>query len=100
MELRCRGCGKNYKIGIDSLIVTSDDVAETFANAEQLKAAGAFSQSPDLVSTADTQDRNLMLNARHRGETIRTFIKMKVGQPRKWRCHNCDRINDYSNLDA
>jgi len=95
MEVICGGCAMTYRIGIDSIIVTSEDVMNSFDNAEALKEVGAFSGSPDLVSTVDPHNKELMLRARARGESIRIHIAMKLGGPRKWRCRACDRINDY-----
>lgn len=107
MELKCGGCGKNYRVGTDSVLVTADDVAEMFDKAIILKSASdnseAFSQEPDLVSAADPEDRALMLRARYRGETIRATLMVKTRffrvPGRWWRCHNCDFINQYQLSD-
>ena len=76
LKLVCGGCHQVYKIGVDSIIVTADDVAETFANSQQLKAVGAFSQAPDLVALTEGP-----------------APEWRGRRGRSWRCRKCEQIN-------
>ena len=96
MILKCSGCGHQYNVGVDSIIVTSRDVSETFANAEQLDARGAFSNSPDLVAKLDSPDRQLLGRACAYAGGIAIALWIGEGIGRQWRCHACNEVNVYN----
>jgi hypothetical protein len=75
MKLVCGGCGQVYKIGVDSVIVTADDVAGTFTQV----IGGGLSAEPDLVALVDN----------------RPPPKSEGRRGQSWRCRKCDHINRY-----
>jgi RNase P subunit RPR2 len=95
MVLKCSGCGHQYSVGVDSIIVTNRDVTEMFANTEQLKACGVFSHSPDLVATVASPDRELLGRACANAGGIALALWVGEEIARQWHCRECDEINVY-----
>jgi hypothetical protein len=95
-ELKCSGCNKVYAIGDDAVVVAAETayglVGKTVVSGDTVL------QKEDLVSTLDGSSPDRLQHAKEAGLKDWKIILegLTRGQSRTWRCHSCNKANEYS----
>jgi hypothetical protein len=92
----CSGCGRDYEIGTNAVVVTLEYAASAARSA--LFLGGATGDRVDLISSLDSCAPERLASARekalHNWQAIRNGLS--EGQHRSWRCAACNHVNPYS----
>lgn len=98
LEIECPLCKTKYRIGIDSIITTPEEVLASFgANIlSSENAISEFSNQPDIIdrikSIKTKNKNNLIVNSQNTVLKIRNNINS--GQKRYWKCNKCNNTGN------
>jgi len=93
MELHCEGCGRVYRLGVDSAVVTSEAITADFRFVVILgKGDPGSKEDPDLVDAAPSGWKP---SAALLSDIRRVEAALRRGAERFWKCRACGRVSQY-----
>jgi len=94
LQLLCRGCGRKYVLGVDSIMTTPEDVISQAGG--WLGGFPPVSMIPDTVGPLDEASAPMDEQPAQEREAIRTLQEaIRVGTSRTWRCAECHTVQGY-----
>ena len=97
----CRGCGKEYRIGVDSAIMTSDELLGAFAAGDSvLFGMSASAKMPDTIGACEYGSMPLAKAKEIRRDNEEALRKADADPARLWRCNKCSNRQLYADEPA
>ncbi|SPJ15599.1 hypothetical protein SBDP2_410009 [Syntrophobacter sp. SbD2] len=95
IPLRCSGCGKNYILGENAIVVSMAGVSKDFLVAIDFSRAESH---PDLIDALERGFNFLdaATAAKQRREIEGILSSLSSGERRQWRCRACNKVQTYS----
>jgi hypothetical protein len=97
VQLICSQCQQAYNIGVDSFLVTADDVKDFATNqgAAFVRIGNGMKQAPALAM----RFKSRLATEEEREQELKKILQVckaiENGEPRDWRCEKCHAVNHY-----
>lgn len=97
--LRCRNCSKEYRIGVDSAITTSDELSEAFSRGGSTAIRISNANMPDTIGDCNYQRLPTAQVKDIREKNEQALRKVDADPGRVWRCNKCGNKQSYADKE-